>query len=183
MKGINNTFRKAAKGCMVLLFLLFSTAPYPSQAQTSADTDEVLVERIAVASFLKGRVGAKTLETLNAPLKELFYYPDNIDLDADRTLTRLVHQALQKRYGDRLVPLSSVMEFEESMVKDEGLDTPRTLAQRIGAALDANVVMGGCVWRYRDRKGGAYAAEATASVGFALYLIHVSSGKLLWNGD
>jgi hypothetical protein len=183
MKVIFRGYHWVIFGWIFLLFLSVSNTPQLLQAQTAADKEEVRVQKISVAPFLKGRVGSKTSETLNATLRELFYNPENITPDADRTLTRLVHRALHKRYGDRTVPLSNVMAFEESMIKDGSLDTPRTIAKRIGAALDANVVMGGYVWRYRDRKGGAYAAETTATVGFVLYLIEVSGGKMLWQGE
>jgi hypothetical protein len=182
MKVILRRHQRAACVWIFLFFLFLSNTPPLLQAQTTATGEEVRVERISVVPLLKGRVGSKTSETLNATLNELFFNPENITPDADITLTRLVHNALNKRYGDRTVPLSNVLAFEESTVKDGGLDTPRTLAQRTGAALGANVVMGGYVWRYRDRKGGAYAAETTASVGFVLYLIDVSSGKMLWQG-
>jgi hypothetical protein len=180
MKAMLRTPYCACAGWIFLLLLSVLTGPSLLQAQTDGNLEDVRVERISVVPLIKGKVGTKVSETLNAALNELYHDPENVGQDADTALTRYVHEALYERYGDRTVLLSKVLEFNETMVKDGGLDTPRTVAQRTGAAVGANVVMGGYIWRYRERQGGAYAAETTASVAFALYLIDVSTGKMLW---
>ena len=183
MGGIDRKPGKAAFVWIFMLFLFVSTTPSLLEAQTSATSEEVTVERIAVVPLIRGRIGTKASETLNATLNELSYSMENVMPEAERVLTRYVHEALIKRYGDKTVPLSDALGFDETMIKSGGQDTPRTLAQKTGAALGANVVMGGYVWRYREREGGAYAAKSTASVGFALYLIDVASGRMLWKEE
>jgi len=71
-------------------------------------------------------------------------------------------------------------EVYEQMGKDETRDTPRFLAQKLGKELNASHIMIGTVWRYRERIGGSYGVERPASVAFAVYLIDVANGKLLW---
>jgi hypothetical protein len=39
----------------------------------------------------------------------------------------------------------------------------------------------GSVWKYRDRVGGDRAASSPASVAFALHLVEVPTGKILWS--
>ena len=67
--------------------------------------------------------------------------------------------------------------------KDEFKDTPLALARRVGKALSANAMMVGTVWKYRDRVGGTRAVESPASVAFAVYLIDVETGEVVWNKD
>jgi hypothetical protein len=64
---------------------------------------------------------------------------------------------------------------------DDRRDTPLALSQKMGKLLDANLMAVGTVWRYRERVGGAGAVSSPASVAFALHLVDVDSGKILWS--
>jgi curli biogenesis system outer membrane secretion channel CsgG len=57
------------------------------------------------------------------------------------------------------------------------------LAQRLGKALSANAMIVGSVWKYRDRRGGTRAVESPASVAFAVHLVDVETGSVLWSKD
>jgi hypothetical protein len=41
----------------------------------------------------------------------------------------------------------------------------------------------GYVYRYRERKGYSYSAEKPASVAFAIHLIRVNDGAIIWRGS
>jgi hypothetical protein len=56
-------------------------------------------------------------------------------------------------------------------------------ALQLGKALQADGVIYGAVWRFRDRVGSEYGARYPASVAFQLNLIEVASGKRLWQGE
>jgi hypothetical protein len=46
---------------------------------------------------------------------------------------------------------------------------------------DAEVVLVGFVYRFRERVGKGYGAESPASVAFALHLIRVADGRTIWS--
>ncbi len=54
--------------------------------------------------------------------------------------------------------------------------------KKVGDELEADGIMLGYVYRYRERKGYAYSAEKPASVAFEIHLIRVSDGAVVWKG-
>jgi len=44
-------------------------------------------------------------------------------------------------------------------------------------------MVAGTVWRYEERGGGPAGSFSPASVAFAVYLIDVTSGRMVWNGS
>jgi hypothetical protein len=51
---------------------------------------------------------------------------------------------------------------------------------QIGKALSADGVLGGHVYRWRERQGTDYAASRPASVAFDIYLMNAGDGMILW---
>ena len=167
---------------LVVLFALLGPA---SSSASAADTEPTLfrVERIGLMPFFKGSYGSDIGSSLTCPVCELSFDASNMTPDCDRVLTGFVQDSLEIRYGDKLIPLTEVMKAYRETPKDEFKDTPLALARRVGKALSANAMMVGTVWKYRDRVGGTRAVESPASVAFAVYLIDVETGEVVWNKD
>jgi hypothetical protein len=132
--------------------------------------------------FFKGRCGSEVVETLDCPLGMLSFDPENLSIGCDQTLTGYVQAEVQKRHGEKVIPLREGMEVYPRRDKDEFTNTPRTTAQSFGRALGANLIVVGWVWRYRERIGGDFGVQSPASVAFVVSLIDVTSGKMLWKG-
>jgi len=170
-------------GLIVLGLLVDGYAPCWVSAQPQTGLMAVRVERIGVMPFLKGRHGSEIGETLDCPLSQLYFNPERLSKDSNRSLTRYVHEALQKRHGDKVTSLEKALEAYGKISKDEAKDTLRTLAVKLGESLEANLMVAGTVWRYEERSGGPVGAFSPASVAFAVFLIDVASGKILWKGN
>jgi hypothetical protein len=97
--------------------------------------------------------------------------------NAEAALTRQAQAAMALRFNKRLVPLDRVLRVYSGMAMNEQKDTPRALAQQLGELLDTDHVMIGSVWQYREKT-----ETEGASVGFALYLVEVDSGRRVWRG-
>ena len=171
-------------GMWVLLavFIAFCLAPSSAGA---ADTGPAsfTVERIGVMPFFKGSYGSDITSSITCPVCELTFDPDSLTPDSDRVLTGVAQDLLDNRYGDKLVPMVDVMKAYRQMPKDEFKDTPLDLTQRLGKALSANAMIVGAVWKYRDRRGGTRAVESPASVAFAVHLVDVETGSVVWSKD
>jgi hypothetical protein len=124
-------------------------------------------------------------------LGRLSFNPENLWAGCDRILTSHVQEALKKRHGERVVPLQDVIGIYERAPKDNVQDTPRTIAQKLGKACQANLAIAGTVWRFREgarrtpgtESLGAAGIEGGASVAFAIFLIDVTTGKMLWKAN
>ena len=130
--------------------------------------------------FVKGKYGAQMEESLNCTVCLLLNDPRDLEPDSDFILTRYTQKALEKRLGEKVVPLQEAMEVHERIPRDDFNDSPKTLAQKLGSALHAELMILGNVWKYRERVGGSRGVSQPASVSFAIYMIEVDSGKLLW---
>ncbi len=56
------------------------------------------------------------------------------------------------------------------------------ILRKMGSDLDADGIIAGYVYRWRERKGLAYSVEKPASVAFDIHLYRASDGALLWRG-
>ena len=66
---------------------------------------------------------------------------------------------------------------------DAGTLSERALLVEAGKALNADAVLAGHIFRFRERIGTSYAAKSPASVAFDIHLIRVADGRVLWSGQ
>jgi hypothetical protein len=170
---------------LLLFFILASahSAPNPSPTVDLSDS------KIALMPFLVGK-----LESPDAPSsKPLSKPPDQIVVDdgglpegSDVIMNRLVSQALKRRYQDGMIPFDSVAAAYRKIIHDPMLDTTRKQAVRLGELLQADIIVVGTIWRFRQKgtleEGVEGMPGSPASIGFALYLVDVKSGVRLWRG-
>lgn len=159
---------------------------YAKQTQsTQGSLSQVTVERIALMPFLVGRMESPNTP-IAKPLSKSFteLAIDSLDLPegTDRVMNRIVNAALKQRFQQRLVPPDRTDEAYGTLLTNQNLDTPRKRAVQLGEALEANLVMVGNIWRYREKDASTDRLDGTASVGFALYLVDVKTGVRLWRG-
>jgi hypothetical protein len=149
--------------------------------QTDPATPSVTLEKIGLMPFFKGSFGSSITESLVCPVCELAYDPNSLSPDCDKILTQYVQEALEKKHGNRVVPQPLMAKTYAQVPLNDRRDTPLALSQKVGRLLGANLMAVGSVWRYREREGGARAVASPASVAFALHLVDVDSGKILWS--
>ena len=180
MKLLNRAFHVTVALCITVSFLIIGQWPHVALAQSQKDLSRIRGGRIAVMPFMKGKFGSTPRETIDASISQLYFNPEKMTPDSDGILTGHVQKALRKHHGENLIPLAKSMEAYGVISKDDTRDTLRTLAQKVGQALGADLIMAGNVWRFKERVGRAAGAETPASVAFGVYLIDVSNGRVLW---
>ncbi len=166
---------------VLLIPCLFLQATPGATAQSEPATPVLKREKIAVMPFLLGRFGADLSGVLNCPICQIVVDPQSLIPGCDRTLTHYVQEALERRHEDMAVPFSRMMEEYTRLRIDDTKDTPAIVARQLGKRVGADYVLVGNVWRYMDRRGSPVAVESPASVAFALHLVDVASGKILWS--
>lgn len=177
---------------MVMILLLLKSLPggnVPSvlaQEPQAAAAPDIYFERLAVAPVLVGHrqpnMDESLDDTLSCPIDQICADDPSIPSDAGPAMMRLVHSYLEGRYGPHVVSLDDVETAYAAIRLDGAKDTPRTLVNRLGKDLSADLMMIGTVWRYRDHGAIEGFPNKPASVAFALYLVEPYSGRLLWRG-
>jgi hypothetical protein len=154
--------------------------PIKAFAQSEAVLSNIQVRRIGVMPFFKGRYGSTLKDTLDVSVSQVSFNPEIVTADCDRILTGFVQEALQKRHGEQVISLSEFTVVFEQISENKAEYTLRSLAQKTGQALGANLVMVGTVLRFKERVGSALGVQSPASVAFAVGLIETESGKTIW---
>lgn len=150
-------------------------------AQSRAEPTKIQWEKIGVLPFFKGRQSAEDAgETLACHVCELYYKSENIKDGADRAITNYMQETLKQRYGNKVIASDEVSKVYREIPRDDTRETPRSLAQKVGRALGANIMIVGSVWRYMDRMRDHMGTGRGASVAFEIYLIDVPRGKTMW---
>jgi TolB-like protein len=168
----------------LLIMLITGCVPRPVTTHDQPMLPETGRESIAVMPFLTGKhgsnIGEAIIITLDCAVSQLRFNTRDVRGGAGTTLTRYMQEVLKGRLGERMIPLEKVYRASDVLTRDQTVDTLRSLATRLGEELNADHVVAGTVWRYRERVGTAGASSSPASVAFAVYIIRVTDGKLLW---
>jgi hypothetical protein len=53
----------------------------------------------------------------------------------------------------------------------------------IGRSVEADLVMAGYLYRFKERMGGRFSIESPASVAFELYIIRMANGRVIWSAN
>jgi len=149
--------------------------------QTGSATPLAAMEKLGLMPFFKGSSGYSLTESLVCPVCQLVVDPENLSPDCDRVLTQYVQEALEKKLRDRMIPQAIVAKSYDQVPRDDLRDTALALSQKVGKLLGADFMAVGTVWKYRERVGGSRAVSSPASVAFALHLVDVSSGNIVWS--
>lgn len=172
----------------ILLFtgLIFGSGT-PAETAPQADaTQKIEFRQAAVAPFLVGRrepqMDESMDQTLTCPINQICVDDPTIAPNAGITLTRLTDSHLQLRFSTHIKSRKEVSLAYDGLVLDDFVDSPRTLAQKLGKILKVDAIFVGTVWRYRDRGAIKDLPNSPASVAFAIYLIDTQSGRQLWRG-
>ena len=177
--------KRAAMIALVAMWVMMGPLLNGALAETATDRSEtdapsVPVHKIGVMPFYTGKYGGVITSNLSCNVCQLVYDPNGLDPEAGYYLANFTQDVLKKRFGQKVVPLKKSLDTYRQMSKDDIKDTIQTRAQTLGGKLNANLIVAGNVWRYKDKVGGSRGVQSPSSVAFAVYLIEVSSGKLLW---
>jgi hypothetical protein len=174
--------------CSLIMILMMITASVGSESKDEPpEHQESIVIRIGVMPFFVGRADGSVDEaldkTLSCSVSQLCYEEVNLKTDASNVLTRSVNRELEVQIEEMLIPPDEVLASYDKIMQTQDTDTIRSLAQKLGVDLNAQKVVVGIVWRYRQRGEVAdYSGTSPASVAFAVYLVDVDTGKREWRG-
>ncbi len=109
--------------------------------------------------------------------------PDNhVSLKAAQKLTKLLYQYLEGKPQFYLVPENQALSLWAEVLSSYTGASAYKLIAEIGKRLGVDAVLYGKVFRFREREGTAFSVVEPASVAFALILVKVPEGKVIWRG-
>lgn len=172
-------YRTARISVMIMLSIVLIAT-----ATVYAGTDDMLIgNKIAVMPCQLGKATPNTpaakKNIIDCALMELCYLEGNPLNNAAEIVTDLLQEELQKRFGDRVLPLDRVREKYQFLSRDQDA-TLRSLALELGRQLKVDYVFASNLWRFDERQGTPAGIEKPASVAFAVFMINMEDGKVAW---
>lgn len=148
--------------------------PETLQSKRSTDLEARQIRRIAVVLPNGTGTGPKPQATYSASSSSE-RKPSEAELSG--LLDRLVYSTMASMPNWQIVSEKEVREVAQSVAP--GADIARL--RKIGEMVYADAVMVGRMLRYRERVGDRWGAQSPASVAFALDLIDVRRGDVIWS--
>lgn len=163
------------------LFYLFLVAAVFLISVSLSEAQETSEKRIGLMPFIKGKNPDNVAETMTCPYSRFCFENDSIEQGAGQTLTRMLQAMIDRDFNGRVIPLDMAVEAFEILKIDHANDTPSVVLLKLGKKLNADYMMAGNVWRYINRVGTSFSVEKPASVAFAVYLVDIKTGDLIWS--
>lgn len=113
-------------------------------------------------------------------LVDTVYDVSEVPNQASLELSKVLWGLLQDESRFFPVPRGQCIGFLNAIIESDVKASQIRLIQEFGKELDADAVLYGIIYRYREREGRQYGVQQPASVAFALYLIRVNDGRVLW---
>lgn len=139
------------------------------QSRHSTDLESRRIRRIVILP---------ALETAGSQVK-VAGEPKSPERDPNDTLTRLIYQVMSGLPNWQIVSESEAREVSQTITAS---NEPARLRQ-LGEAVYADAVLVSRVRRFRERVGDEWGVKSPASVAFALELVDVRRGDVIWSAS
>ncbi|MBS0012336.1 MAG: hypothetical protein KFF46_00050 [Desulfobacterales bacterium] len=174
-------FKKTGQVLLVFLLMLFLCSTVQAQTHDRNDNGIDKTASVALLPMIKGQNPEGQGQTLTCPMGRFCEDDNGLKDEADQILTDMVQAKLLQRLDSRAVSREIVQKAYDSAKYGFEKKTPLDLVMEVGEKLNVEYMLVGNVWRYQQRIGSDYGAAQPASVAFALYLVEVSNGEVLWS--
>jgi hypothetical protein len=149
---------------------------------TLKDDGKVTFKRIAVVPFQSIRQEDADIKTLRCPVCGQVFITERYAKGSETVVEGIFLDRLKDKKSFALILPERVGGIYEgvtgSLFKSDLLD----VLKKVGTELEADGIILGYVYRFRERKGFSLSVEKPASVAFEIHLIRVSDGAIVWRG-
>lgn len=162
--------------------LLLSSGCSHSGVTAGAEMKSYAIKRLLLVPMTNSTVLHKKGDTVLCSICGAAYTSDVVESDAQSVMTQKVSAILEGKTSVNIIPLEQLEAMRERLLSS----SPESISEKgllgvIGRNLNADGVLTGSIYLYKNRIGYSYAAESPASIGFHLDLIDTQSGKIIWS--
>jgi len=167
----------------VAAFFLLNGGCYHKKVPATGEGRAVsAINKVVVVGFLPAMHLGEKADVVRDPISGSVFMAEPVSQDVARHLTDVLFNRLVDDERFALVsPGQARGVFSKLVDSDRNVGmAPVSIAQAVGRSFRADAVLGGYIYRWREREGGDYAVKRPASVAFNLHLIRPSDGAILW---
>ncbi len=123
------------------------------------------------------------LKNIRSPINGRVFISGPVDDKAIGFMDAKLYTLLLDKDSYTLIPPERSSSLLAALSGKNPETTPeRKLWMEVGRILGADTVLGGFIYRFKNRTGTDYGVDDAASVAFDLHLIRVSDGRIQWSG-
>jgi hypothetical protein len=140
------------------------------------------IERLLVTGFFPALPSGAKRDLVRSPLSGAVFMAEPVPKEAVDLLTSSLLLLLEKKGTRGIISphqaegLSSDVRARDPLMRD------LEVFREMGKAFEADAVLTGNIYLWREREGTEYAVNRPAAVAYDLYLIRTVDGTILWKG-
>ncbi|MDY6986603.1 MAG: hypothetical protein SWQ30_00975 [Thermodesulfobacteriota bacterium] len=140
------------------------------------------IQSVVVMAFEAAPQGRDMGASIRCPICGAVFQGGPIKKGADTYMTHQLTEWMKEKTSYTLIPWGTAQSVRASLLAEEiGMSEHRLLVET-GKRLEADAVISGTIYRFRERVGAALSVDTPASVAFGLHLHRVADGRLIWVG-
>lgn len=177
---MRNVERKVLRGSLVCLLLLIGSSCQLQHVSQEEKAGVPLLDTVVFVGFRPSLASSQAPGLVRSPISGAVFAAEPVPGEIAERISGLLFQKLTKDSRVNWVsPREAAAAFSQLVSSNPAL-TDREIYLQIGKSLSAEAVLGGHVYRWREREGTDYSANRPASVAFDLYLMSTGDGMIWW---
>ncbi len=152
------------------------SAPEPAMKTLQVPKE---MKKILVVSFRSTGMDSKEGHDIRCPLSGKIFAGGVVESGAETVLNSHLADILKKHPQFKFISPEQLRDIRSGLSEESG---EREILVETGRKLEADAVLAGHIYRFRDRVGGNLSVESPASVAFDLHFLRVADGRVLWSG-
>jgi len=171
----------------LLLYILLIICPFSAAlaGEDAAPEREATAKRRTVLLLpFKNLVAVYgSYGNIRSPINRRVFLSGPVEGKAPRFMDNRLHTFLREKDTFILITAEEAGDLLATLAnRDRQSTSERSLWVEAGRAQGADAVLGGFIYRFKDRTGRDYGVDEAASVAFDLHLIRVADGRIQWSG-
>jgi len=142
-------------------------------------------ESVVVVGFTPAMSQNELPDIIRSPVTGSAFMAQPVFVEVTTMMTDKLYERLLEDKRWKMIPPGQARGVFESILgsdKKMGMSAVEMI-EEVGKTFGTDAVLGGNVYRWRDRRGSDYAVDFPASVAFDLWLVRSSDGVVLWKGS
>jgi hypothetical protein len=180
-----SSLQRCPRGILLLclLFILVAGCHSREGSERTVPAGEVLLSRIAVVPFQQVASEEARIGPVECPLCGRVVNASRTPGNPERILEGLLLTRFDKANPQFTVQAGERVEGVYRRIAAGSLNKPLAeVLRETGRELEADGVLIGFLYRFRERRGVSYTVEQPASVAFEFHLLRVRDGVSVWRG-
>lgn len=165
---------------LVALCILGCASGPPASAPGRRET--LHIQSVLVLPFKEAHALYGTDRSVRCPLCGAVFETGPIEAGAGTYVSRQLVAFLKEKTPYTLIPSGPAEGIRSEIISQDPGMSERDLLVEMGRRMQADAVMSGMIYRFRQRIGTSFSVDTPASVALGVHLIRVADSRLTWTG-